>query len=310
MKEYEIGDCHSFRVKEAIAYGVESATLLQNIRFWCRTNMANKKHCYDGYYWTYNSAEAYSKLFPYIAPRTIANHLKKLVDAGILIKGDYSQDRYTRPNYYTIPSEFALQATNNKTHSNLPNEYPEFTKRVAENYQTTSANLPNEYPEFTNVNTDINTNVNPDINTDIKASARKKKTTDFDVKQWTNKNVPPFVNKEKWLQWQALRKSQRCSMTDSTLKRDLNVLIALWEQHQISSEIALDKAIKGKGGNGWQSLDIDYFDREIAKKAQQGIVTYAQQTAPPKQTKNQQAINRTLNAFDDFDNNFIDGGVL
>ena len=176
MKEYEIGDFHSFRVTEAIAYGVEAATLLQNIRFWCRTNMANKRHCYDGFYWTYNSAEAYSKLFPYIAPRTIANHLKKLVDTGILKKGDYSEDRYARPNYYTIPSEFAAQATNDKIHSNLPNELPEFTNRLAENYQSTSSNLPIDLPEFTNVNTDINAFINTDVNTDVKASAPKKKS--------------------------------------------------------------------------------------------------------------------------------------
>ena len=111
---------HMFDTKEAEQHDIESAILLQNIRFWLDKNQANKKHIHDGYVWTYNSASAFGKLFPYIKQRTISRRLKELVDKGVLKVGVYNKSKYDQTRWYTIPSEFAinLEAPENATCQN------------------------------------------------------------------------------------------------------------------------------------------------------------------------------------------------
>ena len=100
---------HSFDVDEAIKYGMESAVLLSNIRYWLEKNRANESNCHDGYYWTYNSAPAFNKLFPYISERSISRHLKNLCDTGVLLNANYNAMGYDRKYWYTIPAEFAVK---------------------------------------------------------------------------------------------------------------------------------------------------------------------------------------------------------
>jgi hypothetical protein len=312
FKEYDIGDSHSFRVLEAKQYGIECAILLQNIRFWCRTNLANEENIYDGYVWTYNSAEAYSKLFPYIAPRTITNHLIKLVKIGVLKKGDYSEDRYVRPNYYTIPSEFALQdandkgsvtednslkPNNDKSFPNLPIELSEFTNREPQIYQSTNRDLPIEPPDFSNVykETDVTSDVTSDVTKNINSARSKEKTTSFDYEKWVKKNMPSFVlpsfiNPEKWKQWQEQRKKQRRILSEFTFSRDIKVLTELFEKYQITSDFALDCAIAGNDGLGWQMLSLDYFQKHIRGNKQ--VAAYQK---PQQKTKTEQ---RTADNFE------------
>ena len=98
---------HHFVVEEATTYGVEPAILLTNIRFWLQKAKANNSHCYDGFWWTYNSAKAFSELFPYMSRQSITRYLKQLCDVGILKKSSYNQAGYDRTYWYTIPSEFS-----------------------------------------------------------------------------------------------------------------------------------------------------------------------------------------------------------
>jgi hypothetical protein len=56
---------HSFNVEDAKKYGVIEAVLLSNFRFWVLHNKANKRHFYDGRFWTFNSVSAFEELFPY-----------------------------------------------------------------------------------------------------------------------------------------------------------------------------------------------------------------------------------------------------
>jgi hypothetical protein len=38
---------------------------LQHLYFWIQKNAANQKHLHDGYYWTYNSAQVFTVIFPF-----------------------------------------------------------------------------------------------------------------------------------------------------------------------------------------------------------------------------------------------------
>lgn len=98
---------HSFEVHEAEKYGIQKAILLYNLRFWLTKNQANSKHIYEQFYWTYNSAAAFAKLFPYMNPGSIKNWLLELEFKDMAIRsGNFSSDKMNRTKWYTIPDEF------------------------------------------------------------------------------------------------------------------------------------------------------------------------------------------------------------
>ena len=68
---------HMFNIEIANEYGIEEAIILQNISFWIDHNKANDKNFHDGHYWTYNSAKAFQKIFPYMSEYKIKRVLKK-----------------------------------------------------------------------------------------------------------------------------------------------------------------------------------------------------------------------------------------
>ena len=93
---------HSFDIEIAKKYGIEEAIILNNFNFWIEKNKANKRHFYDGHYWTYNSKKAFVELFPYMSERQIDYAIKNLVDNGLIIKGNYNKVGFDRTLWYAI----------------------------------------------------------------------------------------------------------------------------------------------------------------------------------------------------------------
>ena len=97
-----MGVKHYFEVYIAMKYGVHSALLFQNLWFWIKKNQDNGQNFFDGYYWTYNSKKAFAELFPYMSERQIDYALKKLIDAGLVLTGNYNKVPYDRTLWYAI----------------------------------------------------------------------------------------------------------------------------------------------------------------------------------------------------------------
>lgn len=113
---------HSFSVEEAQKYGIEKALLLNNLRFWLDRHQANGTHIYehtDGkeYHWVYNSKTAFQKLFPYLKSSSITRWLAELQEAGVIISGNFNQNKYDRTNWYSMPS-FLVSTTQNESWTN------------------------------------------------------------------------------------------------------------------------------------------------------------------------------------------------
>jgi hypothetical protein len=68
---------HSFDIEVAAKIGMVGAILLKNIYWWCNHNRANEKNIYDGCAWTYNTLQAYKKLFPYMGEKQIRQRIKE-----------------------------------------------------------------------------------------------------------------------------------------------------------------------------------------------------------------------------------------
>lgn len=134
---------HIFNVDIATKYGVDVAILLQNLDFWIGKNIANDKHFYDGNYWTYNSQEAFTKLFPYWNRGQIQRILAKLETEKLIIKGNYNKTSFDKTCWYALTKKY---------YSIIGNQIPDCTKLNNGEYE-------NE-PTIPYINTDINTDIN------------------------------------------------------------------------------------------------------------------------------------------------------
>lgn len=166
---------HYFDINIAMKYGIQPAIILNNLYFWIEKNRANEKHFYDGYYWTYNSMKAFSELFPYMTERQIDYAIKKLVESGLIIKGNYNKSSYDRTCWYAITKE---------GYSVLKNCEIEETKAKQSILQNCEMDSTKSKPcisqncemDFTNLSNGNDTIVKPipDINTDSKQINEEK----------------------------------------------------------------------------------------------------------------------------------------
>ena len=97
---------HSFDPVDAEKYGILEAILLANIRWWTAKNEANNRHYHNGRYWTYNSAKAFAKLFPYASQQQIQRALKSLEAARMIVVGNYNSNPYDHTKWYAIDDYF------------------------------------------------------------------------------------------------------------------------------------------------------------------------------------------------------------
>lgn len=93
---------YQFDTDLATEYGVDEAIMIANLAFWIKKNEANGKHFHDGRFWTYNSAEAFTKLFPFWSSGQIRRILTSLKNKGVLLTGNYNQSQYDRTMWYAF----------------------------------------------------------------------------------------------------------------------------------------------------------------------------------------------------------------
>ena len=153
---------HSFNVEIAKEFGIEKAVILENFYFWIKKNKANKRNIHEGKVYTYNTAEAFAELFPYIKERKIAQILREMENEdGLLISGQFHN--YDRTKSYTL-TDYAMSFFEPSNIQNLDNGKSEnCTMECQENVSC--------------LNTDINADVNSNINTD----KGKKPKKEYDI---------------------------------------------------------------------------------------------------------------------------------
>lgn len=130
---------YHFNSNIAEEVGVEGATMLDNIHYWVMKNKANDKNFYDGNYWTFNSINAFTELFPFWSKRQIERILKNLKDEGYIQTGNYNKSAYDRTLWYALTEK----GWNLFDESISPNEEMKTTKRGNENNQTVEP-IPNK----------------------------------------------------------------------------------------------------------------------------------------------------------------------
>ena len=136
---------HSFDTQTAAEYGVFEAIMIENLKHWIAKNKANEKHFYEGRTWTYNSVKAFSIIFHYLTPKQIRTSLENLRTRGVIIAGNFNENKYDQTKWYAFVDEDRWICPNGQM------GLPKKTNEVAQEGKTFKG-------------TDINPNINPNIN--------------------------------------------------------------------------------------------------------------------------------------------------
>ena len=168
---------YMFDGKVAMEFGVDGAIMLQNLYFWIKKNEANNKHYHDGRYWTYNSAKAFSELFPYWSEKQISRILTNLENNGAIVTGNYNKVAYDRTKWYAL-TDLAL--------SIIQDGDIHFTKQGNGNDQTVKP--------IPDINTDSKPDSKPDIYSDFE-KVIKQKYLGKKTKAARDKVVPKLLKK-------------------------------------------------------------------------------------------------------------------
>lgn len=156
----------------ATAYGIPEAVLLNDIMYWEKHNRINGRNFFNGRYWTYNTFKAFTEIYPYFSERTIKRTIQHLLDADLILVGNFDNDRFKHTNYYTLTDK-AMEYFYNR-----PN-------RECKNDTIGSATMTPSYNNISNIDID-NTNIN---NTEITlgeslVSAETKRKKDLFTQFW------------------------------------------------------------------------------------------------------------------------------
>jgi len=116
---------YHFDTEEAQQYGVDCAVLLYNLRFWIMKNKANRKNFKDGRTWTYNSARAFTELFPFWNERKIGRLLNKLEERGAIVSANYNKAGYDKTKWYALTNEEDAFDKNGKGSDNSDRPIPD-----------------------------------------------------------------------------------------------------------------------------------------------------------------------------------------
>ena len=183
---------HSFDIEIATQYGIHEAILLKNIHFWIVKNRANEQHFYEGRYWTYNSAKAFSELFPYLTERQVKYTIEKMKKDELILIGNFNENPYDKTSWYALTDK-ALKLLGDT--SEMPEKPENIDSTKLSNREDKSV-----YIDSTKLSNRENEIVQSYIGTDSKPNSKhSKKEISKEKKEnkKSNKFIPPTVEEVK-----------------------------------------------------------------------------------------------------------------
>lgn len=86
--------------------GLNEAIVLQQIHYWTEKNRQEKRNYQGGFYWTYNSIDAWHQdQFKFWSLNTLKRTFGSLETKELLIVGNYNKDPRDRTKWYRINYE-------------------------------------------------------------------------------------------------------------------------------------------------------------------------------------------------------------
>lgn len=205
-------ETHCFNVLIAQRHGIKAAVLFQNLWFWVKKNSSEGRNIFKGCAWTYNTQEALSRQLPYLSQSQIQRELKRLEDAGLIVKGNFNTSQYNRTCWYTIGAEgyrlmlhpdepeLSTEPVENSVENspailqNCNIEVAKLQNASCENEESILQNCNIHSSKSQNVLTDINTYINTNINTNINTTLGARRVSPAQVH--TSARDPPYCKME------------------------------------------------------------------------------------------------------------------
>ena len=106
---------HTFDVAIATRFGIAEAVFIENMRFWLLKNETENRNIHKGRAWTYNSAKAFARLFPYLSATQIHRITTKLEEEGVLLVDNFNSNTYDRTKWYSLSDEMLFADLQNGT---------------------------------------------------------------------------------------------------------------------------------------------------------------------------------------------------
>ena len=113
---------YQFDTEIAQLYGVDNAIMIWNFTHWIEHNAANGMHFHDGRYWTYNTVDALTKIFPFWSKGQIRRILKSLEEQNVIITGNYNSSAYLRTMWYAFTDSFQQMHLSKSTNGKVETE--------------------------------------------------------------------------------------------------------------------------------------------------------------------------------------------
>lgn len=137
---------YSFDSRIAELYGVDEAVFIHNLYYWLMKNEANGRHYYDGKSWTYNSLQAFAKLFPFWSKRQVERIINNLKAKGAIHVGNYNPAGFDRTQWYALDETVYCIYANGDTH------FTEWGRPFPQTVTPIPDSKPNSKPDI--INTD------------------------------------------------------------------------------------------------------------------------------------------------------------
>jgi hypothetical protein len=202
---------HTFDVAIATRFGIAEAVFIENMRFWLLKNETENRNIHKGRPWTYNTAKAFARLFPYLSATQVHRITTKLEAEGVLLVDNFNTNTYDRTKWYSLSDEmlFAdLQNGSSKSAKSL-NTYINTNSELIKDEKPTTPNafdvFWDAYPKRTGKDLARAAFAKRKVNTSLlmemlAAIAKQKKT-----EQWTKDGGQYIPNPATWLnqgRWQ------------------------------------------------------------------------------------------------------------
>lgn len=96
---------HSFSPSLAAKYGIIEAILIHHFQHWINHNQSLGRNKKDGRTWTYQTRKEIAAWFEYLSPDQVRRATDRLVECGVLIKGNYNKNAMDKTIWYAFVNE-------------------------------------------------------------------------------------------------------------------------------------------------------------------------------------------------------------
>lgn len=100
---------YAFDMELAQRYGVPEAIFVHRLYWWVRDNAANGRNYRDGRYWTYDSLNALTKIFPWWSRRQLQGIISCCREKNLILTAAYNKSKGDSTTWFTV-TEAVIQA--------------------------------------------------------------------------------------------------------------------------------------------------------------------------------------------------------